>query len=131
MSVAYKDYFIINSIIWSLSNGMVKGSRGVNRQSTFFVKTRVKRKVEEEAENQGATVVTAGHVNTCKNGFINKMEDEVKGFQVETCFNSGGCPNSAIDINAISDSLEKTLLNEDVKGFLKERIDKVLQREMH
>ena len=89
----------------------------------FFVKKRVKKRVEEEAESQGASIITVEHVNFCRNRFINKMEDEVKGFQVETCFSSGGCPNSIMDISVLSDSIEKILLKENIKGFLKERVN--------
>lgn len=89
----------------------------------FFVKKRVKKRVEEEAEAQGTDVVTDEHVNICKNRFLNKMEDEVKGFQVETCFSSSGCPNSLTGIEELSDSLEKLLLKENIKDFLKHRVN--------
>ena len=88
----------------------------------FFIKKSVKRRVEEEAASCGVNIVTDEHVNTCKNRFINKMEDEVKGFQVETCFSSGGCPNSVMDTSAISDKIEKILMYENIKGFLKETV---------
>jgi anaerobic sulfite reductase subunit C len=89
----------------------------------FFVKKRVKKRVEEEAEARGADVVTADHVNICRNRFINKMEDEVKGFQVETCFSSGGCPNSIMDVAALSDGIEEILSEENIRGFLKEKVN--------
>lgn len=88
----------------------------------FFVKKRVKKRVEEEAATQGANVVTADHVNICKNRFINRMEDEVKGFQVETCFSSGGCPNSILDISALSEEIEEILPDEDIRGFLSKSV---------
>lgn len=89
----------------------------------FFVKKRVKKRVEEEAEARGAAVVTADHVNICRNRFINKMEDEVKGFQVETCFSSGGCPNTIMDVADLSDGIEEVLSKENIRGFLKAKVD--------
>jgi len=83
----------------------------------------VKKRVEEEAGAQGATVVTARHVYICKNRFIHKMEDEVKGFQVETCFSSGGCPNSLMDVSELSDRIEEILLKENIRFFLKEKVE--------
>ena len=89
----------------------------------FFVKKRVKRRVEEEAESRGAGFVTAEHVNICRNRFINKMEDEVKGFQVETCFSSGGCPNSIMDVAALSDRIEEILSMENIRGLLRQKVE--------
>jgi len=106
----------VNIMKWS------KEAEDLISKVPFFVKKRVKKRVEEEAEIRGASVVTAEHVNTCKNRFINKIEDEVKGFQVETCFSSGGCPNSIMDIADLSSSIEKILLKENIKGFLKRRV---------
>ena len=59
----------------------------------FFVRKRVRKRVEEEAQRHHAREVTLKHVQACKQKFIKNMEDEVKGHQVETCFGPGGCPN--------------------------------------
>ncbi len=58
----------------------------------FFVRKRVKKRVEEEALRCGAKEVLLEHVHTCQKRFLNRMEDEVKGYQVETCFGPTGCP---------------------------------------
>lgn len=89
----------------------------------FFVRKRVKKKVEEEAVNCGATEVKLEHVLTCQKRFLNRMEDEVKGFQVETCFGPGGCPNRALDSHGLSEKLEQRLLGRNLRGFLKERVN--------
>ena len=88
----------------------------------FFVKKRVRKRVEQEAENQGASVVTADHVNSLKSKFMNKMEDEVKGYQVEMCFGSGECPNSLVDISDLAENIENILSKENMKDFLKEKV---------
>lgn len=60
----------------------------------FFVRKRVKRPVEEEATSSGANEVTIEDVRTCQQSFLNRMENEVKGFEVEPCFGPGGCPKT-------------------------------------
>ncbi len=89
----------------------------------FFVRKRVKKRVEEEAAGCGANEVTMEHVRTSQKRFLNRMEDEVKGFQVETCFGPSGCSNRAVDSDALPQRLEETLSKRDLKAFLKERVN--------
>ena len=89
----------------------------------FFVKKRVKKRVEEEAARLRAAEVTIEHVRTCQKRFLNKMEDEVRGFQVETCFGPTGCPNRAVISDGLPQKLEKKLLKRNLKGFLKKRVN--------
>jgi anaerobic sulfite reductase subunit C len=88
----------------------------------FFVRKRVKKKVEEEAGRNGSPVVTMDHVQNSQKRFLNEMDQEVKGFQVETCFGPSGCPNRAIDCKEMAEELEEELLKRDLKSFLKERV---------
>ncbi len=87
----------------------------------FFVRKRVRKRVEEEASRCGAAEVSVEHVQTCQKRFLNRMEDEVKGFQVETCFGPTGCPNRLVtrDIaKEVKDIFEKR----DLKSFLQEKV---------
>jgi dissimilatory sulfite reductase (desulfoviridin) alpha/beta subunit len=88
----------------------------------FFVRKRVRRRVEEEAARYGAREVTLDHVNTCQKRFLNRMEDEVKGYQVETCFGPSGCPNRAVIDEQLPATLEALLASKDLRSFLKERV---------
>jgi len=88
----------------------------------FFVRKRVKKKVEEEAESCGVQVVTLDHVNTCQKRFMKNMDQEVKGFQVEGCFGPSGCPNPAIDGQGVAEALEEQLGRRHLRDFLKERV---------
>jgi anaerobic sulfite reductase subunit C len=88
----------------------------------FFIRKRVKKKVEEEAEKNGDPLVTLDHVNTCQKRFLKNMDEEVKGFQVESCFGPSGCPNPAVDCQGIPEALEQQLLLRDLRTFLKERV---------
>lgn len=88
----------------------------------FFVRKRVRKRVEEEAIYCGAKEVSLEHVHSCKRRFLDNMEDEVKGYQVETCFGPSGCPNRAVIWDDLSGRLEKRLSKMGVRAFLKERI---------
>lgn len=87
----------------------------------FFVRKRVRKRVEEEALRSGATLVTFDHVKTCQKRFLNQMEGEVKGYQVETCFGPTGCPNRAVVYNDFSKRVEELLAGRNLKSFLKEK----------
>ena len=88
----------------------------------FFVRKRVKKKVEEEAEQAGSRMVTLDHVQNSQKRFLNEMDQEAKGFQVETCFGPSGCPNRAVDCEGIAQEIEKEILKRDLRSFLKERV---------
>ncbi|MEW6502196.1 MAG: 4Fe-4S binding protein [Thermodesulfobacteriota bacterium] len=88
----------------------------------FFVRQRVRKRVEEEARARGAKTVTMTHVAACQQRFMTNQEAEVRGYQVESCFGSGGCPNrieSGMDLAA---ALEQELAGRDLKSFLKTRV---------
>ena len=88
----------------------------------FFVRKRVKKRVEEEAVRCRSNQVTVKHVRTCRERFLNRMEDEVRGFQVESCFGPGGCPNRAVNSDGLTEQLEQKLDRRNLKVFLKERV---------
>jgi anaerobic sulfite reductase subunit C len=88
----------------------------------FFVQKRVRKKVEEEAERAGSRMVNLEHVQNSQKRFLNEMDQEVKGFQVETCFGPSGCPNRAVEGEGIAQELEQGLLKRDLKTFLKEKV---------
>lgn len=89
----------------------------------FFVRKRVKARVEEEAARSGAGIVTIEHVRSCQRRFLNKMENEVKGFQIETCFGPTGCPNRAVTSDGLADELERLLAQKKLMAFLKRVVD--------
>ena len=89
----------------------------------FFVRKRVKKRVEEDARLKGAGVVDMGHMNACRKRFLTKMEQEVKGYGIETCFGAGGCPNRAYHADNLPERMEKVLDGKDLKGFLKRKVE--------
>lgn len=88
----------------------------------FFVRKRVRKKVEEEALRQGASEVGMAHVTACQQRFMTNQEAEVKGFQVETCFGSNGCPNRIDTGLDLAGAIEGSLAGLDLKNFLKKRV---------
>jgi anaerobic sulfite reductase subunit C len=93
----------------------------------FFVRKKVKKKVEEEAEKAGSSLVTLDHVQNAQKRFLKDMDQEVKGFQVETCFGPSGCPNRAVDCDGIAREIEKEILKRDLRTFLKKRVQGTLK----
>ena len=87
----------------------------------FFVRKRVKKRVEEEAVKQESSHVNIEHVQTCQKRYLNNMEEDVAGFQVETCFGQSGCPNRAVD-EGIDARIEELLSGKKLRLFLKEKV---------
>lgn len=88
----------------------------------FFIRKKVKRRVEEEARQTGVDIVTLGHVQACRQRFLTRMEEEVKGYEVETCFGANGCPNRATTNDNLAGRLENMLASRELKTFLKQRV---------
>jgi anaerobic sulfite reductase subunit C len=88
----------------------------------FFVRKRVRAKVEKEAQKKDLPVVTLDHVKAVKAGYLTNMESEVKGYQLDACFGESGCPNRVIDAGSLMKRIEKTLQKTDLRGFLKSRV---------
>lgn len=93
----------------------------------FFVRGRVKKRVEEEARRCGDQDVRLEHVRTCQQRFLHKMEEEVKGYRVETCFGPTGCPNRAVAYDRVAEKVEERLARRDLKTFLKNRVEGALK----
>lgn len=88
----------------------------------FFVRKKVRARVEKEAGHSGKNIVTLEEVKETQNRFLHRMESEVKGFQVDTCFGAGGCPNRAGNSEKLHKEIESLLESEDILSFLKTRV---------
>lgn len=88
----------------------------------FFVRKRVRKRVEEEAERHGSPQVHLDHVRACQKRYLNNMEAEVKGYQVEICFGPGGCPNRAAPDGDLVQILDDLLSERRLRDFLLERV---------
>jgi hypothetical protein len=67
----------------------------------FFVRKRVRTRVETEAQAAGKAVISLADVKATQARYLSNMSSEIKGYQIETCFGPSGCPNRAM----ISDQL--------------------------
>ncbi|UCD88609.1 MAG: sulfite reductase, partial [Desulfobacterales bacterium] len=59
----------------------------------FFVRKKVRSRVENEALAAGKKVVSLADVKAAQARYLKQMSSEIKGYQIDTCFGSGGCPN--------------------------------------
>src|SRR5512141_2641253 len=88
----------------------------------FFVRRRVRDRIEREANDAGRTRITPADVQASQARYLAGMSAEIKGYQVETCFGAAGCPNRAVLSEQLVERLERVLKKEDLLGFLKERV---------
>ncbi len=93
------------------------------RKVPFFVRKRVRRKVEQYVAKAGRDKVTIDDVYAVKKKYMENMEEEVRGYRVETCFGPGGCPGRAGPDEDLSGRLEALLAEKDLPGFLKKTVN--------
>jgi dissimilatory sulfite reductase (desulfoviridin) alpha/beta subunit len=88
----------------------------------FFVRKRVRERVEKEAADAGKNVVTIAEVKATQKRYLAGMSSEVRGYQLDSCFGPGGCPNRAYSGEDLSKRIESILKEEDLLGFLKKNV---------
>lgn len=93
------------------------------RKAPFFVRKKARQRVEDHVVAEGREAVTAADVKSVKMRFLTRMDEEVKGFQVEACFGPQGCPNRVVEDDGLVQSIEAILAAEDLRGFLKQTVN--------
>jgi dissimilatory sulfite reductase (desulfoviridin) alpha/beta subunit len=88
----------------------------------FFVRKRVKARVENDARQAGKKEVSLADAKSTQARYLKSMASEIKGYQVETCFGPSGCPNRAALSDRLLERIESLLRAEDLLGFLKEQV---------
>ncbi|MDF1592680.1 MAG: 4Fe-4S dicluster domain-containing protein [Desulfobacterales bacterium] len=88
----------------------------------FFVRKRVRARVENEAVAAGKQIVSLAQVKATQARFLSKMDSEIKGYQLEGCFGPGGCPNRANPGEQLLERLEALLQKENLLEFLREQV---------
>ena len=88
----------------------------------FFVRKKVKAKVETLARQNGHEVVEIRDVKQAKEGFVKGMAKEIQGFRVENCFGASGCPNQACDTAPLLEKIKSLLEKEKILDFLKTEV---------
>ena len=88
----------------------------------FFVRKKVRERVEKEAAEAGKSIVTIAEVKATQKRYLSGMASEIKGYQLDTCFGPGGCPNRAYVGDDLIKRIEMLLKEEDLLGFLKKNV---------
>jgi dissimilatory sulfite reductase (desulfoviridin) alpha/beta subunit len=88
----------------------------------FFVRKRVRARVEKEASESGKQAVSLADVKATQARYLTRMSSEIKGYQIETCFGPSGCPNRAIISDQLIARIETEVAKEDLLGFLKRSV---------
>jgi len=88
----------------------------------FFVRKKVRARVEKEAGAEGKHMVSLEEVRATQARYLSNMGSEIKGYQVDTCFGPGGCPNRANISEGLIEKIELLLKKEDLLTFLKQKV---------
>lgn len=88
----------------------------------FFVRKRVRARVEKEATEAGKQAVSVADVKATQARYLTRMNSEIKGYQIETCFGPSGCPNRAIISDQLLERIQADVKKEDLLGFLKQTV---------
>ena len=88
----------------------------------FFVRKKVRSRVEKEANEAGKSTITPTEVRATQKRYLTGMQAEVRGYQIDTCFGPQGCPNRANPGEHLLDEIENILREADLLNFLKRSV---------
>ena len=88
----------------------------------FFVRSKVRQSIEGLVNDQNRKLVTLDDVHSAKKRFLNRMAEDIRGYQADTCFGPSGCPHRAVGCDALMQQVEKRLAEADLLGFLKQAV---------
>ena len=84
----------------------------------FFVRKRVRVRVEKEAAAEGKQVVSLKEVQATQARFLYQQQHEIKGYQVDSCFGPSGCPNRAVVSDDLVERVTSRLQAANLLDFL-------------
>jgi anaerobic sulfite reductase subunit C len=93
----------------------------------FFVRKRVRARVEKAAAQAGKDRVTPAEVKATQARYLSGMQADIKGYQLDTCFGPSGCPNRAVVSDRLLARVETVLKAADLLSFLKSRVPGMLK----
>jgi len=88
----------------------------------FFVRKKVRVRVEAQVAKTGKNVVRLADVKTAQKKHLQSMSEEIKGYQIDTCFGPGGCPNRTVYSERLLERIEKLVAAEGLLPFLKHHV---------
>jgi len=95
----------------------------------FFIRKKVRQKVEAHAQSRGKSGVDIEDVTSLKKQFLSKggMEKEVRGYDISACFGGEGCPNSANSCAELLVRIQGLMEKADILSFLKAAVPEGLK----
>ncbi len=87
------------------------------KEVPFFVRTKVRARVEAEALHNGKKEITLAEVKTTQKRYLTGMQPEVKGYQVDVCFGPSGCLNAIGPAQGLVEQIENLLQYSDFLDF--------------
>jgi anaerobic sulfite reductase subunit C len=97
-------------------------AEAVLRSVPFFVRKKVRSRVEDDVRRAGRNEVDVTDVHDSRKRFLENMSSEVRGYQLDACFGSGGCPNRAVPTESLRRRLEAVLEEAGLLAFLKAEV---------
>ncbi len=90
----------------------------------FFVRKKVRKRVESFVADKGGDRVTLGDVQALKKKFLSKggMESQIRGYDVSACFGGDGCPNSVVSSGQLISDIQALMEEADILSFLKSEV---------
>ena len=88
----------------------------------FFVRKKVRQKIEQYVLEKDGTQVGIADVNAAKKKFISSMSNDIKGYQLDRCFGASGCPHAALSCEGVMEKAEAVFKQADILGFLKKEV---------
>ena len=92
------------------------------RRVPFFVRQRVRKKVEDEVTAAGRKRVTRADLEKSKRRHLKRLGEGVKGYSLEACFGSSGCDNAVVASADLVSNLESLLEKADLLTFLRSHL---------
>ena len=99
-----------------------KEAEALLKKVPFFVRGRVKKKVEDFVRQRGGNVVTREEMLAAKRALRDKAAEAQEGFAVEGCFGAAGCENAVTSSLALLEKIENLLREEELTSFLRQKV---------
>ena len=99
----------------------------VLRRVPFFVRHRVRKKVEEDVTAAGRSRVTVADLEESKKRQLQGLSEGVKGYTLEICFGGSGCQNAVVVSAELVSRLEELLDRADLLSFLRRHLGEKLK----
>jgi len=95
----------------------------------FFIRKKVRTKVEAHAQSRGKTGVDLEDVTSLKKQFLSRkgMEKEIRGYDISTCFGGEGCPNNANSCAELLVDIQGLMEQADILSFLRAAVPEGLK----